>query len=115
MEEDNAVRVEWYNGQYLTVAPSFELVDAKKPYLINASHVECAVGEWNKEKSKYGLRVFFASGNSVWFEGDAGRSLLGYLSWIGTTGGGPAPAREAALKRYDAAAKSHGSYNFGLG
>ena len=60
--------------------PSFILVGINKPYLINKNQIECVVGEWDKYKSRYGVRVFFASGNSVWCEGAAGKSLLESLA-----------------------------------
>lgn len=60
----------------LTTEPSFYLVDIKKPYLINKNQVECVVGEWDKDKITYGVRIFFASGNSVWCGGNSGRKVL---------------------------------------
>lgn len=78
--------------------PSFILVDINKPYLINKNQIECVVGEWDKDKSRYGVRVFFASGNSVWCEGDAGRSLLKSL-------GTYAAQRERAVEKFDTASR----------
>lgn len=86
--------------------PSFILVDINKPYLINKCQIECVVGEWDKDKSRYGVRVFFASGNSVWCEGAAGRSLLkklaGYSPYLeyGYTALG-----DSAVKKFDEASK----------
>ena len=86
--------------------PSFILVDINKPYLINKCQIECVVGEWDKDKSRYGVRVFFASGNSVWCEGAAGRSLLkelaGYSPYLeyGYTALG-----DDAVKKFDEASK----------
>ena len=84
--------------------PRFELVDINKPYLINISQIECVVGEWDKDKSRYGVRVFFASGNSVWCEGAAGRSLLkslaGYSPFIYEIDQG-----RRAVEKFDAASK----------
>lgn len=60
----------------LTTEPCFYLVDIKKPYLINENQVECVVGEWDKDKITYGVRIFFASGNSVWCGGNSGRKVL---------------------------------------
>ena len=78
--------------------PRFILVDINKPYLINKNQIECVVGEWDKDKSRYGVRVFFASGNSVWCEGDAGRSLLKSLATY-------AAQRERAVEKFDAASR----------
>ena len=105
MENDNVVKVEWdVENNWVDVAPCFELVSSiKKPYLININQVECAVGEWNKDKSKYGLRVFFASGNSVWFEGDSGREVFRSLAFQGSGGSRPAWMAEKAEKKYDEA------------
>lgn len=60
----------------LITEPRFYLVDIKKPYLINKNQVECVVGEWDKDKITYGVRIFFASGNSVWCGGNSGRKVL---------------------------------------
>ena len=54
----------------------FYLVDIKKPYLINLNQIECVVGEWDKDKTTYGVRIFFASGNSVWCGGESARKIL---------------------------------------
>ncbi len=61
---------------YITTVPRFYLVDIKKPYLINRNQIECVVGEWDKDKATYGVRIFFASGNSVWCGGDSARDIL---------------------------------------
>ncbi len=61
---------------YITTEPRFYLVDIKKPYLINRNQIECVVGEWDKDKATYGVRIFFASGNSVWCGGDSARDIL---------------------------------------
>ena len=81
-------------GGCLTTEPRFYLLDIKKPYLINASQVECVVGEWDKDKTQYGVRIFFASGNSVWCGGDSARHVLNALSG------------ENATKKYDAVVRS---------
>jgi len=47
-----------------------------KPYLINPLHVECAIGEWNKDKGEYGVRIYFASGKDVWIGGSAAKDYL---------------------------------------
>ena len=49
---------------------------ASKLYAINLNHVECIVGEWNKDKTEYGVRVFYASGNSVWIGKRAAKKLI---------------------------------------
>lgn len=54
----------------------FRLLSCKKPYLINLLHVESIVGEWNKEKTEYGVRVYYASGNNFWFGGAVARDFL---------------------------------------
>lgn len=77
-----------------TTEPRFYLLDIKKPYLINASQVECVVGEWDKDKTQYGVRIFFASGNSVWCGGDSARYFLNALNG------------ENAVKKYDAVVRS---------
>ena len=66
-------------GGSLTTEPCFFLLPIQKPYLINKDHIECIVGEWNKDKTKYGIRIFFVSGNNVYLEGAAGISTLGQL------------------------------------
>ena len=58
------------------VSPSFASLPGKKPYLINLFQVECVVGEWNKDKTQYGVRIFYTSGNSVWVGEDAAKSLF---------------------------------------
>ena len=77
----------------VTIDPSFYLVDIKKPYLINKNQVECVVGEWDKDKTTYGVRIFFASGNSVWCGGDSGRNVLKVMYG------------EKAAEKFDAASK----------
>ena len=44
----------------------FLCLPAQKPYLINIDYIECVVGEWNKDRTQYGVRIFLRSGNSVW-------------------------------------------------
>lgn len=63
------------------------MLNTKKPYVVNLSHVECIIGEWNKDKGEYGVRIYFVSGKDVWIGGIVARDLLGkcYLS-----GGGDA-------------------------
>ena len=66
-------------GGCLTTEPCFLLLPIKKPYLINKDHIECVVGEWNKDKTKYGIRIFFSSGNSVYLEGAPALRILNDL------------------------------------
>lgn len=80
-------------GGLLTTEPRFYLVDIKKPYLINMNQVECVVGEWDKDKITYGVRIFFVSGNSVWCGGNSGRNVL--VKMFG----------EEAGKKFDTASK----------
>ena len=58
------------------VKPVYVSLPGKKPYLINMSRVECIVGEWNKDKTQYGVRIFYASGNSVWIGEEATKALF---------------------------------------
>ena len=69
----------------VTTEPRFYLVDIKKPYLINRNQIECVVGEWDKDKTTYGVRIFFASGNSVWCGGDSARDILRRLWGVEAT------------------------------
>lgn len=57
-----------------------EIGGDKKLYAININHIECIVGEWNKDKTEYGARVFYASGNSVWIGNVAAKELLKKLN-----------------------------------
>ena len=50
-----------------------------KPYIVNLNQVECIVGEWNKDKTEYGLRIFYASGNSAWIGKEPAKELLSYF------------------------------------
>ena len=63
----------------VTTDPRFLLLPIDKPYLINVNQIECVVGEWNKDKTKYGVRIFFVSGNNVYLEGGKGLLALGQL------------------------------------
>ena len=69
----------------IQIEQTFKLLDVDKPYLINTSQIECVVGEWNKDKTIYGVRVFFASGNSVWCGGDSARDILRRLWGVEAT------------------------------
>ena len=80
------------------VEPIFCLVDLKKPYLINPNHIECVVGEWNKDKTEYGVRIFFVSGNSVWCGGAPAKDLFKKLLMR-------LQEREDLAKKFDSASK----------
>lgn len=58
---------------------SFYSLAGKKPYVINLNKVECIVGEWNKDKTEYGLRICFVSGNTVWIGEQASKELFNYF------------------------------------
>lgn len=77
----------------VTTTSDFLAVDVKKPYLINLNQIECIVGEWDKDKATYGVRVFFASGNSVWCGGDSAREFLNSVSRFDN--------RDDLLKKFD--------------
>ena len=68
MNLDDAVYPDSRDKPHLRVEtkPDFKLLEVPKPYLINKNQIECVIGEWNKDKTEYGARIFFASGNSVW-------------------------------------------------
>ena len=53
------------------------VLKTKKPYVVNLSNVECLIGEWNKDKREYGVRIYFVSGKDVWIGGIVARDLLG--------------------------------------
>ena len=61
----------------------YALDNFQKPYVINLNRVECIVGEWNKDKTEYGLRICFASGNTVWIGKDASGKLFNYFKQVG--------------------------------
>ena len=52
------------------------LLDTKKPYVLVTSNIECVIGEWNKDKGEYGVRVYFVSGNNIWLGGAVARDFL---------------------------------------
>ena len=79
-------------------SPDFCHVDVKKPYLINPNQIECVVGEWDKDKTTYGIRIFFASGNSVWCGGAPARNLLAQLAIS-------SGQKEILTSRFDSASK----------
>ena len=59
------------NGSINCGLETFRQLKGKKFYLVNLLHIECIVGEWNKDKTEYGARIFFVSGNSVWCDAQA--------------------------------------------
>ena len=59
-----------------TVHPKIIVLNTKRPYVLNSSNIECIIGEWNKDKGEYGVRVYFVSGNNHWFGGNTAKSLL---------------------------------------
>ena len=75
-EYEGTLRVRVMRQPGVSVGYDFKVLSCKKPYLINLSHVESIVGEWNKEKTEYGVRVYYASGNNVWFGGKVARDFL---------------------------------------
>lgn len=62
------------------VGPRQIVLKTKKPYIINSFQIECVTGEWNKEKEEYGVRVYFVSGNNLWFGGEVARDILQCLT-----------------------------------
>lgn len=64
-------------------APLYVSLPGKKPYLINLSQVECMVGEWNKDKTQYGIRIFYTSGNSVWVGENAAKEMFDCIKITG--------------------------------
>ena len=73
-------RMQFHAHKISTLAlDSFFGLSTKKPYVINLNKIECIVGEWNKEKTEYGLRVYFESGNSVWLDDKCSNKLIVFL------------------------------------
>lgn len=65
------VEISNYNNKPLAITSAdvnydFLWLTGKKPYFINIAYIECVVGEWNKDRTQYGVRIFLRSGNSVW-------------------------------------------------
>jgi hypothetical protein len=67
----------------INMRPLYLSLPGKKPYLINLTQVECMVGEWNKDKTQYGVRIFYASGNSVWIGESAAKKIFGLMEVYG--------------------------------
>ena len=96
------------------VRPRFYLVDVDKPYLINPTQIECVVGEWDKDKTRYGVRIFFASGNSVWCEEDAARDIIFELLYGADSNDELANHySHKALEKFDAAKKKSKPFHLG--
>ena len=73
-------RMEFFHHKISTLAlDSFYGLTGKKPYIVNLNKIECIVGEWNKDKTEYGLRIFFESGNSVWLGRNSAEELFKYF------------------------------------
>ncbi len=64
---------------FCVLQPKMVELKTKRPYILNPSNIECVVGEWNKDKGEYGVRVYFVSGNNHWFGGAVARDLLDKL------------------------------------
>ncbi len=75
----NCMRFDAYKISTLALDSFFGL-STKKPYVINLNKIECIVGEWNKEKTEYGLRVYFESGNSVWLDNKCSDKLIMFFN-----------------------------------
>ena len=74
------VRTMDFNFHRVVTQDNLFAFSGTKPYIVNLNQIECLVGEWNKDKTEYGLRIFYASGNSVWIGHEAANELLAYLS-----------------------------------
>ena len=61
----------------IAITSEFLWISGKKPYFINTAYIECVVGEWNKDRTQSGVRIFLRSGNSVWTAD--GADVLGTL------------------------------------
>jgi len=48
----------------------------KRPYLINPENVEYIEGDWNEDKTEYGIRIGYVSGRSKCFWGSTARKVL---------------------------------------
>ena len=60
-DDDNPIAITSTDDNY-----DFLWLSGKKPYFVNIAYIECVVGEWNKDRTQYGVRIFLRSGNSVW-------------------------------------------------
>ena len=65
------VEIKNYNNDPIAITSTddnydFLWLSGKKPYFVNIAYIESVVGEWNKDRTQYGVRIFLRSGNSVW-------------------------------------------------
>ena len=67
-------------GGYVRVNQRTIVLDTKKQYVLVESNIECVIGEWNKDKGEYGVRVYFVSGNNIWLGGAVARSFLDWFA-----------------------------------
>ena len=74
-----------FNLHNVTTQANLFALQGPKPYMGNLNQIECIVGEWNKDKTEYGLRIFYASGNSAWIGNDAANNLLKYFKAIASS------------------------------
>lgn len=65
----------------------FALMPIKRPYVINPNHIEYIEGDWNPEKTEYGIRIGYTSGATRCFWGETARKVLGEIvntiNWYG--------------------------------
>ena len=71
----------------------------KRPYVINESYIEYIEGDWNPEKTQYGIRIGFASGTVRCFWGETARKVLESLAEYRVDS-------EELLKKYDERVKA---------
>ena len=63
---DDIDRLNGFPRDPIAITSEFLWLSGKKPYFVNIAYIECVVGEWNKDRTQYGVRIFLRSGNSVW-------------------------------------------------
>lgn len=82
-----AVDVDVSGGVDTTVYSRFALMPIKRPYVINPNHIEYIEGDWNPEKTEYGIRIGYTSGATRCFWGETARKVLGEIvstiDWYG--------------------------------
>lgn len=64
------------DGPWEVSTHEFEVLPIKRPYCLNKAHVEFIEGDWNQEKTQYGIRIGFTSGAVRCFWGETGRKVL---------------------------------------
>jgi len=83
----------------------FAALPIKRPYIINPNHIEYIEGDWNSEKTEYGIRIGYTSGTTRCFWGDTGRKVLDQLvqimDWYGSADEG-----QKLLKKFDERVKA---------